>query len=87
MARYACMTGAHSGHERSSAASHCFYIADHGIRMRTRVELHPATDAWMQGDRFGVVERIGKRWIYVRLDRSQRILPFSLRNLSPIKES
>lgn len=25
-----------------------------------RVELHPATDAWMQGDRFGTVERTYK---------------------------
>ena len=38
-----------------------------------RVELHPATDAWMRGDRFGTVERIGKRhphYVFVRMDRS-----------------
>jgi len=35
-----------------------------------RVELHPSTDRWMQGDRFGVVSRIGRKWVSVRMDRS-----------------
>lgn len=38
-----------------------------------RVATHPATDVWMQGDRYGVVERVGGRWIYVRLDSGRRV--------------
>ena len=39
-----------------------------------RVELHPARDAWMQGDRFGTVEYVGRRIVKVRMDRSNRLL-------------
>ena len=38
-----------------------------------RVELHPGTDAWMRGDRFGVVVRVGQRhphYVHVHMDRS-----------------
>ncbi len=38
-----------------------------------RVELHPATDAWMLGDRFGTVVRVGRRLVHVRMDRSGRV--------------
>ena len=38
-----------------------------------RVELHPATDAWMSGDRFGTVEKMGRALIHVRMDRSGRL--------------
>ncbi len=34
-----------------------------------RVELHPGTDLWMRGARFGTVERVSPRGCYVRLDR------------------
>lgn len=40
------------------------------------VELHPATDAWMQGDRFGLVCKVGRKYIHVSMDRSSRILQF-----------
>ena len=50
-----------------------------------RVQTHPATDAWMRGDRYGTVTRIstappsalhqGLR-IHVKLDRSGRTLRF-----------
>jgi len=45
-----------------------------------RVQLHPATDLWMQGARYGVVKRIGGRWIYVSLDIGliKKILPMNL---------
>lgn len=35
-----------------------------------RVQLHPATDAWMMGNRYGTVTRIGQHKVFVRLDRS-----------------
>jgi hypothetical protein len=38
-----------------------------------RVELHPATNAWMMGDRFGQVENIGRKYVHVRMDRSGRL--------------
>ena len=31
----------------------------------TRVVLHPATDAWMQGDRYGVIVGFGHSRLYV----------------------
>lgn len=34
------------------------------------VELHPATDTWMQGDRFGIVSKLGRKYVYVLMDRS-----------------
>ena len=39
-----------------------------------RVQISPACDAWMQGDRFGEVQRVGRRLVHVRLDRSGRVL-------------
>lgn len=42
----------------------------------TRVELHPATDAWMQGDRFGTIVAVccrrGRVIYTVLCDRSGR---------------
>jgi hypothetical protein len=38
-----------------------------------RVQLHPATDAWMQGDRYGVVlRRLPRNRVLVQLDKSGR---------------
>lgn len=47
-----------------------------------RIELHPATDRWMRGDRFG--EIIGKREnIYrVKMDRSGQTIRVSEANIS-----
>ena len=42
------------------------------IRNGERVRTHPATDAWMQGDRYGyVVEHTGNR-VLVQLDSGRR---------------
>lgn len=38
-----------------------------------RVELHPATDAWMMGDRYGEVVKIGRTYIHVKMDRSGKV--------------
>ena len=45
-----------------------------------RVELHPATDAWMMGDRSGSVIKAGWKYAEVRCERSGRIrrMPWSL---------
>jgi hypothetical protein len=44
-------------------------------RIGDRVELHPATDDWMRGDRFGMVVGMGgdPLRVMVRLDRSDRV--------------
>lgn len=35
-----------------------------------RVATAPHTDAWMMGDRYGVITKIGPKWIHVRMERS-----------------
>lgn len=62
----------------------------------TRVQLHAATDAWMQGDRYGTVVGLGRargyrdtftgkvekiRPVRVKLDKSGRILRFHPTNV------
>lgn len=44
------------------------------VRVGDRVELHPATDAWMQGDRYGEIVKIGRKYIHIKMDRSGRTL-------------
>lgn len=39
-----------------------------------RVELAPHLDAWMAGDRYGVVVKVGRKYHYVKMDRSGRTL-------------
>ena len=39
-----------------------------------RVELHPCTDQWMMGDRFGHVVRVKDGLVHVKMDRSQKTL-------------
>lgn len=46
-----------------------------------RVELHPATDRWMRGDRFGTVSKLGRRYVHVKLDRSGDTRPFAPENV------
>jgi hypothetical protein len=62
-----------------------------GIETGTRVQLHPATDAWMSGDRFGTVVKIGPRLVgcapalvSVKMDKSGRTLKLSLGNVQTI---
>jgi hypothetical protein len=49
-------------------------LSIHMIRATDRVELHPATDYWMRGDRFGTVEKVGRKWVSVRLDKTYRLV-------------
>jgi hypothetical protein len=39
-----------------------------------RIELSPATDAWMRGDRYGVIVKAGRKYLHVLMDRSGRML-------------
>lgn len=38
------------------------------FKLGQRVQLHPATDLWMKGARYGTVTLIGRKYITVRLD-------------------
>lgn len=51
----------------------------------SRVQLHPACDRWMRGDRFGTVRKITRRSVHVKMDRSRQTIrvPFDL--LEPAK--
>lgn len=51
-----------------------------------RVELHPGTDAWMRGDRFGTTLKLDKikKLVHVKMDRSGRILRLAPENVLPI---
>ena len=39
----------------------------------TRVALHPCTDEWMQGDKYGTVVGYGRKREYINRDTKQRV--------------
>jgi hypothetical protein len=52
-----------------------------------RVSMHPATDAFMMGDRYGEVVKIGKSKIHVKMDRSGKtrlVLPGNLQHMNEL---
>ncbi|KNE81385.1 hypothetical protein AB0B04_18870 [Streptomyces xinghaiensis] len=51
-----------------------------------RVQAHPATHAWLSGDRFGNVTTVGRRKIRVQMDRSGHIRTFRPENLEPVQD-
>jgi len=58
----------------------------------TRVEIHPRHDAWMRGDRFGVVvsfrsPRNGQVTNGVRMDRSRRVRSYVTEELTVVGEA
>lgn len=50
--------------------------AEAGFVVGQRVAIHPANNSWLMGERFGEVIRLGRRWVYVKLDLSRREIPF-----------
>jgi hypothetical protein len=49
-----------------------------------RVELHPGTDQWMMGARFGTVVKIGRAKLFVRIDwlsGNIRVAPANICNI------
>jgi hypothetical protein len=56
------------------------------VRVGDRVELHPATDAWMAGDRFGQVIDVSPRGDSVRVafDRSGKIRKVRAANIARV---
>jgi hypothetical protein len=54
------------------------------VNLGQRVQLHPATDAWMRGDRYGTVVKLGRTRVHVRMDASGRILKLAPDLLIPV---
>jgi hypothetical protein len=46
--------------------------------------MHPATDAFMMGDRYGDVVKIGKSKIHVKMDRSGKTRLVDPKNLEAL---
>ena len=60
--------------ERARLATMAFYVGQ-------RVSMHPATDAFMMGDRYGDVVKIGKSKIHVKMNRSGKTRLVNPKNL------
>ena len=41
-----------------------------------RVQIRPHHDIWMMGDRYGTIEKVARKYIHVRLDKSGRLWKF-----------
>ena len=59
-------------------------INTYGFSVGQRVELHPATDAWASGDRYGDIVKVGNRRLWVKMDRSGKIRKMIPANISRI---
>ena len=51
-----------------------------------RVELAPHLDRWMMGDRFGEIVKIGRRYLHVQLDRSDKTINVVPENCTKVSE-
>lgn len=49
-----------------------------------RIEMHPATDLWMMGARYGTVTKVGRTRVYVQLDKVKGIKRVALGCLRPM---
>lgn len=49
-----------------------------------RIQMHPATDYWMRGARFGEVVKVGRAKLEVKLDMFGRTFRTSPQNISEI---
>lgn len=57
----------------------------HDFKQGQRVALHPATDLWMMGARFGTVAGTGRKFVGVKLDALRRIVKVLPCNLEVIE--
>jgi len=51
------------------------------VKVDDRVELHPATDRWMMGDKYGTVVKLDGVYVHVRLDVSGKTRWFHPNNI------
>ena len=54
------------------------------LNMGDRVQLHPATDRWMMGDRYGEIVAVGRKWVKVKMDRSGHTIGVAPSNILEI---
>jgi hypothetical protein len=54
------------------------------FRTGQRVQMHPGTDRWMRGDRYGEVVAVGRRLVTIKLDRSGQTKAFLPRAIGEI---
>lgn len=56
----------------------------HNFRVGFRIELHPGTDLWMRGARYGVVTKVGRKHLTVKLDKLPRPIRVAPANIDKI---
>lgn len=49
-----------------------------------RVQLHPATDLWMMGARYGEVVKVTAKYVHVLVDALGRVVKFHGSNVLPL---
>ena len=57
------------------------------VRVGDHIELHPGTDRWMRGDKFGTVTSVSKAGVGVKFDRSgqtKRVAPSRIGRLNGV---
>lgn len=54
------------------------------FRRGYRIELHPACDLWMRGARFGTVQKVGRKYLTVKMDMLTRTIRVSPANVGKI---
>ena len=59
-----------------------FEITD--FKKGDRIEMHPATDLWMMGARYGEIVQVGRKNLKVKLDYLRRAIAVSPRNIGQI---
>ena len=66
-------------HTRSLTYMDTFTVKD--FRPGERVQLHPATDLWMRGIRYGTVTLVGRLRVTVQLDVTNRFISILPRDI------
>lgn len=59
----------------------------HNFRIGDRVQLHPATDTWMRGDRYGTIVSIRNSILRVHMDISRKDIAVTPNNILEIISS
>ena len=57
---------------------------DAGTRVGTRVQLHPGTDRWMMGDRYGEIVKDTGAKVMVHLDKSGKKIWFKATDVTEV---
>jgi hypothetical protein len=58
-----------------------------GYQVGQRVEIHPATDLWIRGARYGTIQRVGRKLLHIELDKLPgRLIAFSADNIAGVVE-